>query len=113
MPGTERNKILPHLSTLGFWGRRGIEILARAWKPPNQSFPVFLPAGLAGPCSATVLSVDCQLFLTSEEQEEVHMLTGSEVKVGAMGLALCIGTRGRDFRFFTPMCLSLCYGYGV
>lgn len=57
MPRMERNKILPHMSTLGFWGRRGIEILARAWKAPNQSFPVFLPAGLAGPSCATVLSV--------------------------------------------------------
>lgn len=108
MPRLERSKILPHMSTLGFWGRREIEILARAWKPPNQSFPE-----LAGPCSATVLSVDCQLFLTSKEQEEVHMLTGSGAEVGTMGLALCIGTRGRDFRFFTPMCLSLRYGYGI
>lgn len=52
---------------------------------------MFLPAGLAGPCPATVLSVDCQLFLTSKEQEEVHILTGSGTEAGAMSLALCVG----------------------
>lgn len=52
---------------------------------------MFLPAGLAAPCPETVLSVDCQIFLTNEEQGEVHMLRGSGTEAGAMGLALCVG----------------------